>query len=104
MTAIIRMGSKQMTIDEGDRIRVEKLTAEKGSTVEITDVLAVMNGEKSVFGKPVVEGAKVEAKVIGHGRGDKIRVFKFKPKKRYRLTRGHRQNYTELQIDKIIAP
>lgn len=104
MSAIIRIGSKQLTIEEGDRIRVEKMTAEKGSTVEITDILAVMNGEKTVFGKPVVEGAKIEAKVITHGRGEKIIVFKFKPKKRYRLKRGHRQSYTELQIDKIIVP
>jgi len=104
MSAIIRLGSKQLTVEEGDRVKVERLEAEKGSTVEIEDVLAVMAGSEVNFGKPLVDGAKVQAKVVSHGRGNKIIVFKFRPKKRYRLTRGHRQDYTELQIEKIIVP
>jgi len=104
MAAIVRVGTTQVMVEEGDRIKVEKMKAETGGAVELGEVLAIINGKDAVFGKPLVEGAKVEAKVVSQGRDKKILVFKYKPKKRYRLTRGHRQDYTELQIEKIIAP
>ena len=104
MAAIIRVGTTQVMVEEGDRIKVEKMNVEAGGAVELGEVLAVINGKNAVFGRPLVEGAKVEAKVVSQGRDKKIEVYKYKPKKRYRLHRGHRQDYTELKIEKIIAP
>ncbi len=102
MSAIVKVGGSQLTINEGDRVKVEKIDAPAGQTVEFGEVLAIMNGDSFVFGKPLVEGAKVEAKILKHGKDRKIIVFKYKPKKRYRKTQGHRQNYTEIEISKII--
>ena len=104
MAAIIRVGTTQVLVNEGDKIRIDRMEAEAGAPVEIQDVLAVIHGADVVYGRPLVDGAKVEAKVIGHGKDSKIKVFKYSPKKRYRLTRGHRQDYTEIQIEKIITP
>ena len=104
MSAIIKVGSAQYTVEEGDRIRVARMKEEEGATVEIKDVLAVMAGSQASFGKPNVDGASVQAKVISHGRDKKIIVFKFRAKKRYRRTQGHRQDFTELEIEKIVAP
>ncbi len=103
MAAIIKMGGKQVTVNEGDTIRVEKLDNAPGETVKIESVMAVIKSDGAVFGKPFVQGAAVEAKVVAHGRGDKITVFKYKPKKRIRIKTGHRQSFTELKIDKIIT-
>jgi large subunit ribosomal protein L21 len=103
MSAIIRMGSKQMTVNEGDRIRVEKLGNQVGESVKIESVLAVIRGGDAVYGKPFVEGASIEAKVVSHGRHKKVISFRYFPKKRIRVTRGHRQWYTELEIDKIVT-
>ena len=103
MSAIIRMGSKQMTVNEGDRIRVEKLANQVGESVKIESVLAVIRSGDAIYGKPYVEGASVEAKVVSQGRGKKTISFRYAPKKRIRITRGHRQSYTELEIDKIVT-
>ena len=103
MSAIIKMGAKQMTVNEGDRIRVEKLASQVGDSVKIESVLAVIRGGDAMYGKPYVEGASVEAKVVSHGRDKKVVSFRYFPKKRIRVTRGHRQWYTELEIDKIIT-
>ncbi len=103
MPAIIRMGTKQVTVSEGDRICVEKLPNQVGESIKIETVMAVMKGDDAVYGKPYVQGATVEAKVVGHGRDKKVLAFRYKPKKRVRVTRGHRQWYTELEIDKIIT-
>ncbi|MBQ6819780.1 MAG: 50S ribosomal protein L21, partial [Clostridium sp.] len=90
-------------VQEGDVIFVEKLNAEVDSTVELTEVLAVSNGDALKVGTPVVEGAKVVAKVLAQGKAKKIIVFKYKPKKDYRKKTGHRQPYTKLVIEKIEA-
>ncbi|QCX32480.1 50S ribosomal protein L21 [Caloramator sp. E03] len=103
MYAVIKTGGKQYRVQEGDIIFVEKLAAEVDSTVEITDVLAVLKDGKLVVGKPVVEGAKVTAKVVKQGKAKKIIVFKYKPKKDYKKKQGHRQPYTQLKIEKIEA-
>lgn len=103
MYAVIKTGGKQYRVQEGDIIFVEKLAAEVDSTVEITDVLAVLKDGKLVVGKPVVEGAKVTAKVLKQGKAKKIIVFKYKPKKDYKKKQGHRQPYTQLKIEKIEA-
>ena len=101
--AIIETGGKQYRVSEGDVIFIEKLGAEAGEAVKFDRVLAVIDDEGSVFGKPVIEGAVVSANVVKNGKSKKIRVFKMKPKKGYRRTQGHRQPYTKVQIESINA-
>lgn len=103
MFAIIETGGKQFKVQEGDILNVEKLNAAEGDSVEITRVLAVSKGDELVVGKPVVEDAKAVLKVLEHGKADKILVFKYKPKKGYRKTRGHRQPYTKVVVEKILT-
>ncbi|MBO1265772.1 50S ribosomal protein L21 [Proteiniclasticum sp. SCR006] len=104
MFAIINTGGKQYKVSEGDLLKVEKISADVDSTVELTDVLAVSNGEGELtIGNPAVEGAKVTAKVIAHGKSKKVVVFKFKPKKDFRKKQGHRQPFTKILIEKIEA-
>ena len=101
MHAIIETGGKQYKVAEGDTLFIEKLNAEAGEAVTFDKVLAVVDGDKATFGTPVVEGAKVDASVVKNGRGKKIIVFKYKPKKNYRRKQGHRQPYTKVTIGKI---
>lgn len=101
MYAIIETGGKQYRVSEGDVIRVEKLCAQEGEMIELDQVLAVSDGEKLMVGQPVLENAKVKATVLKHGKGKKVIVFKYKPKKNYRRKKGHRQPYTEIRIEKI---
>ena len=103
MHAIIETGGKQYKVAEGDVIFVEKLEHEAGDSLTFDKVLAVLDGDKATFGTPVVEGAKVDASVVKNGKGKKILVFKYKPKKGYRKRQGHRQPYTKVQISKINA-
>ena len=101
MQAIIVTGGKQYNVSEGDVIYIEKLNAETEETVRFDQVLAIVDGENSKFGTPMVDGAAVEAKVLKNGKGKKIRVFKYRPKKDSKSLRGHRQPYTKVQIEKI---
>ena len=103
MYAVLSTGGKQYRVQEGDVLFVEKLNAEVDSQVELTEVLAVSNGETLTVGKPMVEGAKVVAKVLAQGKAKKVTVFKYKRKKDYRRKNGHRQPYTKLVIEKIEA-
>lgn len=103
MYAIIRTGGKQYQVAAGDRLKVEKLEGEVGSTVELQDVLLVVNGDNVFVGRPLVEGAKVSATIVEQGRQKKIIVFKKKRRKGYQVKRGHRQFYTALNIDTITA-
>lgn len=103
MYAIIETGGKQYRVKEGDTLFVEKLDANQGETVTIDNVLAVSKDGNLTVGTPIVDGAKVEAKVIEQGKAKKVIVFKYKPKKDYRKKRGHRQPYTKLVIEKIEA-
>ena len=103
MTAIIVTGGKQYKVAEGDTLFIEKLPVEAGDSVTFDQVLAVIDGEKATFGTPVVEGASVEATVVKNGKGKKIRIFKYTPKKGYRKRQGHRQPYTKVQIGAIKA-
>jgi large subunit ribosomal protein L21 len=103
MYAVVKTGGKQFRVQEGDVIFVEKMNAEVESTVELTEVLAVSKDGAIKVGAPVVEGAKVVAKVVAQGKAKKIVVFKYKPKKDYRKKAGHRQPYTKLVIEKIEA-
>lgn len=97
--AIIRSGGKQFRVEEGQQVRVPLMDKEVGSTVEL-DVL-LMSGDESKVGTPTVDGARVAATVVDHGRGTKIIVFKKKRRKQYKRTKGHRQDYTTLKIDSI---
>ena len=101
MKAIIVTGGKQYTVAEGDILFVEKLGVEAEETVKFEQVLAVLDGENTKFGTPVVEGAAVEAKVVKNGKGKKIHVLKYKAKKNEKKKIGHRQPYTKVEITKI---
>jgi len=99
MFAIVKSGGKQYRVAEGDVLRLEKLAAEAGEMVELPVLL--LGGDELKIGTPHVAGASVEAEVIGHGRGEKIEIYKFKAKNNYRRHRGHRQPYTDVRVTKI---
>lgn len=101
MYAIVRTGGKQYQVEAGDLLRVEKLPGEVGETLELDDVLLVADGENITIGQPVVEGARVIARIAEHGKAKKITVFKKKRRQGYRVKRGHRQQYTALAIEEI---
>ena len=101
MKAVIVTGGKQYTVAEGDVLFIEKLNAEAEATVKFDNVLAVLDGENTKIGAPVVEGAVVEAKVVKNGKGKKLTIFKYKPKKGEKKKMGHRQPYTKVEITKI---
>ena len=101
MKAVIVTGGKQYTVSEGDVLFVEKLGVEAEAEVKFDQVLAVLDGENSKIGAPVVEGAVVEAKVVKNGKGKKIYILKYKAKKNEKSKMGHRQPYTKVEITKI---
>ncbi|BDU51024.1 50S ribosomal protein L21 [Haliovirga abyssi] len=103
MYAIIKTGGKQYKVKEGQKLRVEKLPYDVDAEVELTDVLLVSNEGDVKVGTPFVEGAKVVASVIEHGKGKKVINFKYKPKTGFHKKKGHRQPYTELEIKNIQA-
>ncbi len=103
MFAVIKTGGKQYKVQAGDLVKVEKLDAEEGKTIKISDVLMLIDGDKTTIGTPNVKGATVSAKINSHGRGPKIKIIKFHRRKNYRKQMGHRQAYTELSITKITA-
>jgi len=99
--AVIKSGGKQYRVAEGDVIRMEKLDIDAGSEVEFNDVLLVKTDEQTYVGQPVVEGAAVKGVIEEIGLSDKVIVYKFKRRKMYRRTRGHRQHYSDVRIDTI---
>ena len=101
MKAVIVTGGKQYTVSEGDILFIEKLNVEADATVKFDQVLAVLDGDNSKIGAPVVEGAVVEAKVVKNGKGKKIDIIKYKAKKGEKKHIGHRQPYTKVEITKI---
>jgi large subunit ribosomal protein L21 len=101
MYAVVRTGGKQVRVEPGKNVRVEKLPGEVGSRVELCDVLLVGGEGSTRVGTPVVEGAKVVGTITEQGRGKKIVVFKLKRRKNYRRKQGHRQAYTEIRVDEI---
>ena len=103
MYAIIKTGGKQYRVQEGDSIFVEKLAADVDSEVVFDQVLAVVNDGDVKVGAPVVEGAKVTAKVLEQGKQKKIRIFKYKAKSNYRRRMGHRQPYTRVTVESIVG-
>ncbi len=103
MYAIIETGGKQVRVEPGNTIKVERLKGEVGDNVQFDNVLLVSDGTQTVIGTPHVEDTPVIAKILDHGRGKKIRVIKMKRRKNYRRTYGHRQNFTELEVLSIGA-
>ena len=101
--AIIRTGGKQYQVSTGSRVRVEKIAGNVGDTIELQDVLAVIDGDNSRIGQPVVEGAVVTARIVEQDKAKKVLVFKKKRRKGYRVKRGHRQMFTALEISGISA-
>ena len=99
--AVVQSGGKQYRVAEGDTIRVEAIDESDGGQVEIGDVRMISRDGEVMLGSPTVEGASVTAEVVGHGRGKKVVVFKYKSKVRYRRRTGHRQSYTELKVTGI---
>jgi large subunit ribosomal protein L21 len=103
MYAVIKAGGKQYRVASGEKLKIEQVAADVGSEIVIDQVLMVADGEVVTFGTPVLAGALVKAKVLSHGRGVKVRIFKMRRRKHYRKSQGHRQNYTEIEILGIAA-
>ena len=103
MSAVVKTGGKQYKVAPGEKLKVEQLRADVGAEVVLDQVLLVGDGESVRLGQPVVAGATVKATVVAHGRGEKIKIFKMRRRKHYQKHQGHRQNYTELKIDSIVA-
>jgi ribosomal protein L21 len=101
MYAIIETGSKQYKVSEGDIIKVEKLNVESGDSYEFKNVLLVADGDNFSFGNPYLENACVSSTVIGNGKHKKVVIYKYKPKKGFHKKKGHRQQFTQLKIEKI---
>ena len=98
MYAVIKTGGKQYRVSAGEKLKVEQIPADIGSEIVLDQVLLVSSGEDVTMGTPLVSGAAVTAKVVSHGRGDKVRIYKMRRRKHYRKSQGHRQNYTEIEI------
>jgi len=103
MYAVIKTGGKQYRVSPGDSVDVEKLPYEVGEQIELAEVLVVAKEKGATIGRPLVEGAKVKATVTRQAKGRKVVIFKYRPSKRYRRRKGHRQNFTRLRIDEIVA-
>jgi large subunit ribosomal protein L21 len=102
--AIVETGGKQYKVAPGQKIDVERLTVAKGEDIELSKVLLIADGNDTVIGNPTIDGAKVVATCLSEGKSDKIIVFKYKPKVRYRRKKGHRQIYSKLEIKEIVKP
>ena len=103
MYAIVATGGKQYRVQKGEKLRIEKLSAEAGDMVELDKVLLVGEGDDVKIGTPYLKGAKVTATVAANGRGDKVKIIKFHRRKHYRKQMGHRQSFTEIEITGISA-
>lgn len=101
MYAVVKTGGKQYRVAPGQNIKVEQIPADVGAAIVLDQVLMVGEGESVRLGQPVVAGVAVKATVMGHGRGEKVKIFKMRRRKHYQKHQGHRQNYTELKIDSI---
>jgi len=102
--AIVETGGKQYKVAPGQKIDVDRLAVAEGEDIELSKVLLIADGKDTIIGSPTIDGAKVVATCLGEGKGDKIIVFKYKPKVRYRRKTGHRQLYARLEIKEIVKP
>ena len=101
MYAVIKTGGKQYKVAPGENLKVEQIPADVGAAIILDQVLLVGEGESVRLGQPIVAGATVKATVVGHGRGEKVRIFKMRRRKHYQKHQGHRQNFTEIEITGI---
>ena len=101
MLAVIKTGGKQYLVSPGEKIKIEKINKKEGSEITFNEVLLLEKGKKIEIGSPLIKGAKVTGKILSHGQGKKVIVFKYKAKKRYKVKKGHRQPFTEVEILKI---
>jgi large subunit ribosomal protein L21 len=101
MYAVIKTGGKQYKVAAGEKLKIEKLAGDVGSKVVIDKVLMINDGENTTIGAPLIAGATVNATVLAHGRADKVMIFKFRRRKHYRKTQGHRQSFTEILINDV---
>ena len=101
MYAVIKTGGKQYKVAPGEKLKVELIPADVGAQIVLDQVLLVGDGSNVRLGQPIVAGATVNATVLAHGRGDKVKIFKMRRRKHYQKTQGHRQNYTEIRVDAI---
>jgi len=104
MYAVFQLSGSQFNVEEGTIIKVPFQDVEKGGKIDITDVLLVKDNDKAMIGSPYVDGAKIEAEVLDSGRSDKVRIYKYKRRTKYRRRQGHRQQYSEIKINKIVVP
>ncbi|MGZ8211323.1 MAG: 50S ribosomal protein L21 [Burkholderiales bacterium] len=103
MYAVVKTGGKQYRVRAGEKLKVEQIPADIGAEIVLDQVLFVGNGEDVTMGTPLVSGAAVTARVVAHGRGEKVHIFKMRRRKHYRKSQGHRQNFTEIEILGITA-
>lgn len=103
MYAVVKTGGKQYRVSAGEKLKVEQIPADIGAEIVLDQVLFVGNGEDVTMGTPLVSGAAVTARVVAHGRGEKVHIFKMRRRKHYRKSQGHRQNFTEIEILGITA-
>jgi large subunit ribosomal protein L21 len=98
MYAVIQTGGKQYRVSAGEKLKIERIAGDVGQEIVLDRVLLVADGDALKMGAPLLAGARVKAKVLTHGRGERVRIFKLNRRKHYRRTQGHRQNYTEIEI------
>ena len=103
MYAVVKTGGKQYRVSAGEKLKIEQISADVGAEVVLGEVLCVADGDNLTMGTPLVSGARVTVKIVGHGRGEKVHIFKMRRRKHYRKSQGHRQNYTEIEILGITA-
>jgi large subunit ribosomal protein L21 len=103
MYAVVKTGGKQYRVSAGEKLKIEQIPADIGAEIVLDQVLMVADGDAVRMGSPLVSGASVKAKVLAHGKGDKVRIFKLRRRKHYRKSQGHRQQYTEIEILGIAA-
>ncbi len=104
MYAVFQVSGFQFNAEEGEVLRVPLQNVDKGSKLNLDEVLLIKNDDTTLIGNPLVDGAKIEAEVLNHGKDGKITIYKYKRRTKYRLTQGHRQDFSEIKINKIIAP
>ena len=104
MYAVFLLSGRQYSVEEGTIVKVPFQDIEKGAKINITDVLLIKDSDNTMIGNPYLDGAKIEAEALDSGKSDKVRVYKYKRRTKYRRTQGHRQRYSEIRINRIIAP
>lgn len=103
MLAVIKAQGKQFKVAQGDTLTIDRMVGEAGAKISLSEVLMLIDGGNTTVGKPLVAGAKVQAEIVEHSRGDKIKIFKKRRRKNYHRTRGHRQDLTTIKITAITA-